>query len=190
MIADIQIPEPVLFNPIKHHLGFMREFINHCTDGFVPDNKILLKELKHLGTSVMDVYTGLLSIEDICTGVKKFLADNNISEIERFSHWVGKEVNCYRIIPLSDDSQWTLKYHDNNLRFVHIFPARSSKNTFRIKSNTLKSALIYHALIGKDYVTGADLNKVRTFLDLSPVKEIEDSAAISGMIEILRDKQE
>jgi hypothetical protein len=75
---------------------------------------------------------------------------------------------------------------NNPLRFVHIFPARNSQHTFRVKANTLKSALIYNIIIGKDLVTGEDLNKVRALLGLSPVKDSIDSEAILEMIEILR----
>jgi hypothetical protein len=96
-------------------------------------------------------------------------------------------MKCFRIISLSDGSQWTLKFHPNPLRFVHVFPARNSQHTFRVKSNTLKSALVYTIIIGKDLVTGDDLNKVRPLLGLSPVKDAIDSEAILEMIEILRD---
>ena len=187
MIADYQITEPFLFNPLKHHLGFIREFIYKRTEGDTnSDNKNLIKELNHIGTSVMDVYSGSLSIDNICKEVKAFLDQKEISGIEQFSLWAGQKINDFRIISLSDTSQWTLKYHDNNMRFVHIFPARSSKHTFRVKSNTLKSALIYYAIIGKDYITGADLNKVRRLLGLSPIKDSDNTEAITEMIEILR----
>ena len=88
---------------------------------------------------------------------------------------------------LSDGSQWTFKYHNNPQRFVHLFPARNSQHTFRVKANTLKSALIYNIIIGKDLVTGDDLNKVRPLLGLSPVKDSIETEAIMEMIEILRD---
>jgi len=103
-----------------------------------------------------------------------------------FSIWTGVKMNEFRIITISDDSQWTLKYHDSSQRFVHIFPARSSRHTFRVKSNTLKSALLYYILIGKDFITGDDLNRVRPLLGLSPVKDAVDTEAILEMIEILR----
>jgi hypothetical protein len=96
-------------------------------------------------------------------------------------------MDCFRIISLSDRSQWTLKFHDNPQRFVHIFPARNSQHTFRVKANTLKSALIYLIIIGKDLVTGDDLNNVRSLLGLSPVNDTLDTEAILEMIEILRD---
>lgn len=92
----------------------------------------------------------------------------------------------FRIVSLSDSSQWTLKYHNNEICYVHLFPARSSPHSFRVKSNTLKSALLYYILIGKDFITGDDLNKARALLGLSPVKNTVDTEAITEMIEILR----
>jgi len=106
--------------------------------------------------------------------------------MEDFAFWAGRKIECFRIINLSDGSQWTLKFHNNRERFVHIFPARNSRNTFRVKSNTLKSALVYSIIIGKDLVTGDDLNKVRPLLGLSPVKDPIETEAILEMIEILR----
>jgi hypothetical protein len=187
MTSDYRIPEPFLFNALKHHLGFIREFISIKTEAALNNDKNrLIKELRHLGTSVMDIYSGSLSIEAILSEVKEFLKQKNISEIESYSLWTGKTIDDFRIKSLSDGSQWTLKYHDNNLRFVHIFPARNSPHTFRVKSNTLKSALLYNIIIGKDYITADDLNKVRPLLGLSPVKDTIDAEAITEMIEILR----
>jgi hypothetical protein len=187
MQTDYQIPEPILFNALKHHLGFIREFINlKIADESNTDLKILIKDLKHLGTSVMDVYAGTLSINNICRETGEFLEKKSILKREPFSLWTGVNVNNFRIITLSDGSQWTLKYHDNEKRFVHIFPARNSQHTFRVKANTLKSAVLYCIKIGKDYITGDDINKVRILLGLSPIKDTIDAEAITEMIEILR----
>jgi hypothetical protein len=187
MNADYQIPEPFLFNPIKHHLGFIKEFINMNIDKSRSDNISLNRDLKHIGRSVMDIYTGSLPVRNICIETGEYLLQKNITGKESFSVWAGTKNECFRIIRLSDDSQWTLKFHNNPQRFVHIFPARNSRYTFRVKSNTLKSALIYNIIIGKDLVTGDDLNKVRPLLGLSPVKDAIDTEAILEMIEILRD---
>ena len=187
MNTEYQIPEPFLFNPLKHHLGFIREFINLNIDHPGSDIQLLTRDLKHLGTSVMDVYTGTLAIRNICIEVKEFLKQKDLFERDSFAVWTGTRIDCFRITPLSDGSQWTLKYHKNLQRYVHIFPARNSQHTFRVKSNTLKSALIYNIIIGKDLVTGYDLNKVRPLLGLSPVKDAIDTEAILEMIEILRD---
>ncbi len=43
MKADSQIPEPFLFNLIKHHLGFIREFVNLKIETAAMIYKILLE---------------------------------------------------------------------------------------------------------------------------------------------------
>jgi hypothetical protein len=187
MITDIQIPEPILFNPLKHHLGFIRSFVA-LKDEYAGNSsdKDLVRELKHLGTSVMDVYSGILSISNICNEVWSFLVEKRLSDKKLFSLWTGTGMNEYKKISLSDNSEWTIKYHENNTRFVHIFPARGSCHSFRVKSNTLKSALLYYIKVGKDYVTGDDLNRVRPLAGLSPVRDAVDAEAITEMIEIIR----
>ena len=188
MITDPQIPEPILFNPLKHHLGYIREFVTQQTEGDTDgDQKKIIRDLKHLGTSVMDVYTGSLHVKDICNEVIVLLKEKDLSIKKYFSEWTGSGFNDFRLVSLSDGSQWTLKYHDNCQRFVHIFPARGSQHSFRVKSNTLKSALLYYILIGKDFITGDDLNRVRPLLGLSPIKDPVDTEAITEMIEILRE---
>jgi hypothetical protein len=181
MITDLLIPEPFLFNPLKHHLGYIREFINLRTDHASGEEiKDLVRELKHLGTSVTDIYTGSLSIVDICR------------EIKCCREWWPPVPATFKIISLSDGSQWTIKYHNDEFRYVHFFPARSVRDgsrpvsAFRVKSNTLKTAVLYNILIGKDYINKNDLNKVRILLGLSPVRDTIDSEAVLEMIEILR----
>jgi hypothetical protein len=187
MITDYQIPEPFLFNPLKHHLGFMKEFINLRTDGESNDEiKNLIKELKHIGTSVIDVYKGDLSEVNICSEVGEYLGKKKINQMTEFSEWAGIKPSDCKIISLSDNSQWTIKFQSTENRFVHIFPARSGPHSFRIKANTLKSAILYNILIGKYLVTVDDLNRVRPLLGLSPVKDTIDVEAILEMIEILR----
>jgi hypothetical protein len=187
MIDEILIPEPVLFNPLKHHLGYIREFIHSMTEGLNSNNqKLLIRELKHLGTSVMDVYTGSLPVPGICDEVMVFLKEKGMNHKELFGQWTGTKMTDFKIISLSDGSQWTLKFNGSSHRFVHIFPARGTMHSFRIKSNTLKSALLYYILIGKDFITGDDLNRVRPLLGLSPIKDPMDTEAITEMIEILR----
>ena len=140
MNADNQIPEPFLFNPIQHHLGFIKNFTNFNADNAITDIQSLTRDIKHVGRSVMDIYTGLLSIRSICIEAEGFLKKNSITGRESYSVWTGTTVDSFRTISLSDESQWTLKYHDNPLRYIHIFPARNSRHTFRVKGNTRKSA--------------------------------------------------
>jgi hypothetical protein len=188
MNPDYQLPEPFLFNPLKHHLGFIREFINRkIEDESDTDFKNLIADMKHLGRSVMDVYNGFLSVKIICNEIERFLEQKNISDGESFSLWVGIKTDDFRTITLSDNSKWIMKYHNNANRYIHLFPVRSSPHTFRVKSNTLKSAMLYNIIIGKDFINRNDLNEGRSLLGLSPVKNAMDIEAILEMIEILRD---
>jgi hypothetical protein len=187
MISDFQIPEPFQFNPLKHHLSQIREFISTwLAEGNKSEIKDLVRELKHIGTSVMDVYSGSLSMNEIYEEVVEFLLKENLSDIKRFSAWTGTNLNDFRLITISDSSQWMMKFHDNEKRFVHFFPARQSPHSFRVKANTLKSAIIYYIIIGKDFITREDLNRGRSMLGLSPVKNTAEAEAITEMIEILR----
>ncbi len=181
------VPEPFQFNPLKHHLMYIREFISdRLAEEKNADLKSLLKELKHIGTSVMDVYNGNLSVDLICKEVQEFLYKNKFDDAKIFSKWTGIKLNDFKIIIISDTSQWMLKYHSNETRYVHFFPARLSPHSFRVKANTLKSAILYYIIIGKDYISRKDLNHARSLLGLSPVKDPSETEAITEMIEVLR----
>lgn len=187
MSEEVQIPEPILFNPLKHYLPFIRDYVNSRSFSINdPSLKDLTRELKHIGTCVMDIYTGGLTQKIIFTEILEHLKLNGLTEKNAYMEWAGSDFNDYRIISLSDSSQWTLKYYDHESRFVHIFPARSSPHSFRIKANTLKSAVLYIIVIGRDYITEDDLNAARALAGLSPVREVADAEAVTEMIEILR----
>jgi hypothetical protein len=187
MFSQNSIPPPILFNQMKHHLGFIRQYISgNC----VPENTILgdsvIKEIKHLGGSVMDIYTGIISSEILSAEIVDYLTSHRLDQKRSFASWVGRNEKDFKIISLSDSSQWTLKYYENETRYVHLFPARHSPHSFRVKSNTLKSAILYQIFIGKDLITENDLNKARAVAGLSPLKDLVDAEAITEMIEILR----
>jgi hypothetical protein len=181
------IPEPLVFNPLKHHIGYIREFILENTgDGKADTNVEVIRELRHIGGSVMDVYTGALTHTEIGDEFLCYIKTKGLSEREVYRNWAGSGPQDFKTIYLSDGSNWILKFHDNEKRYVHFFPARFSPHSFRIKANTLKSAILYEIFIGKDFVTEEDLNIARAIASLSPVKDIFDTEAISEMIELLR----
>jgi hypothetical protein len=187
MYNESQIPTPFLFNPLKHHISFIREFINdHQYSGNGNPPEEVVKSIKHIGGSVMDIYTGPLAALEILTEIATYIRKNKIIDKLSFSVWAGTENNDFRVIELSDQSIWTLKYFESENRFIHLFPARFSPHSFRVKANTLKSAILYNICIGKDFVSEEDLNRARAIGGLSPVKDVIDSEAISEMIEILR----
>jgi len=180
------MPEPILFNPLKHHMGYIREFIEQYSIVCCSDKSEFLRILSHIGGSVMDIYTGILTCEDIFKEAYKLLDDSNLLIKENFLKWAGIKSKEFRIIQLSDSSNWVVKYYNHERHWAHIFPARLSPHSFRIKANTLKSAILYQVLIGKDFVTEEGLNTARIAGGLSPVKDVFDAEAITEMIEILR----
>jgi len=183
----INIPEPILFNPLKHYLPFIKSFASSRTMSINdPGLKELTRETKHIGTCVMDIYIGELLQETIFSEIMDYLETNNIRTRENYREWAGTDFNDFRIITLSDTSRWMMKYYNSETRYVHIFPARTSPHSFRIKANTLKSAILYIIVIGKDYISEDDLNAARALTGLSPVKEVADAEAVTEMIEILR----
>lgn len=187
VITDYQTTEPFQFNPLKHHLSFIREFVSSkINPGIRIDLKILIKEVKRVGSSVMDIYTGSLTVKEICSEIQEYLKNNGLDDFSSFSKWAGTKYSDYKSLPLSDSSNWMLKLHKDDLRYVHIFPSRMSPHSFRVKANTLKSAILYYILIGKDFISADDLNKARALLRLPPVKGTDESEAITEMIEILR----
>lgn len=178
------IPEPFQFNPLKHHLAYIRDFISENENASV--NSDMLRSIRHIGTSVMDIYSGNLGTAQILEEIASFLKGENCFTREGFTAFTGTGFSDFRLHSLTDGSSWTLKFHESSSRYVHIFPARSSCHTFRVKANTLKSALLYIICYGKDFITEDDLNSARSMINLSPVKEITEAEAISEMIEILR----
>jgi hypothetical protein len=187
MISENPIPPPILFNLLKHHLGFIKEYVrNNLKPELQIDYLIINKDLRHLGGSLMDIYSGNLSPDDIMEEIMNFLISNGLAEKDIFSQWTGKDPLNFKTISFSDGSRWILKFFDNEVRYVHSFPARNSPYTFRIKANTLKSAILYLIFVGKDFISEEDLNSARAIAGLSPIKDIYDVEAITEMIEILR----
>ncbi|MGI6321837.1 MAG: hypothetical protein ACOXZO_00735 [Bacteroidales bacterium] len=187
METQIHIPNPLLFNPLKHYLPFIRDFAaSRAMSVNDPRLKDLTREIKHIGSCVMDIYKGSLTMDEIFAEVINYLESNRLLSQSDYMEWTGKGFRDFRIITLSDDSRWTLKYNDNATRFVHIFPARSGPHSFRTKANTLKSAILYLTVIRKDYITDVDLNAARALAGLSPVGNVAGADAVTEMIEILR----
>jgi hypothetical protein len=185
MYHEPDIPEPFVFNPLKHHLGYIRRFVySGCEAG--RDTAGILKELRHIGSSVMDVYTGTIEPVTLLGEITRYLGQEGKLSRDAFAGWAGPDPDDFKLATISDNSTWTLKFHDNGRRFIHVFPARSGPRSFRIKANTIKTAILYYIFIGRDYITSADLNRARSLLGLSPVKDPAETRAITAMIEILR----
>jgi hypothetical protein len=176
------IPLPIMFNPVKHHLAYVKSIILQFGN-----SEIILKEIiSHIGTSVTDIYTGAIDINIICDSVITFLNNNSLSDKNSFCFWAGKNRSDFKKIILSDNSEWTLKFFDHPDRFVHLFPARYSNNSLRVKATSLKTAILWITKPNNNEININYLNQIRIAANLSPVKSIEEATALTELIRLLR----
>jgi hypothetical protein len=175
------IPEPLLFNPLKHHLGYIKEYIRQ----FSRDDMTILKSyLQTIGDSQMDLYTGALSIDQISYQILIFINDSLLSSKSIYVKFINELIG-YCMIAISDGSKWILREGLNSERYIHFHPARYSPNTVRIKANTLKSLIAAH-IIHKNHVGLPEINQVRSeILQLPPLKQLSQDIGISKHIRLL-----
>ena len=121
-----------------------------------------------LGGSVMDLYTGNISLLAIGHEILKILQQDNIMDADNYKQWLGEKE--YRLINISDNSNWTLRWAETPLRYMHLHPARYSEHTIRIKANLLKTAILFVKMNAQNV---AEINQLRgEYLNLSPLKMI------------------
>lgn len=181
-----KIPEPITYNPYKHHFTLLMEQIP-CWQKL--DWREVNKDLKLIGKNMLDLYLGELSVEQVCQQCVRYFSANKIVEEEQFKNWLHPA--AYRKIELADQSLWIIKKGDDANRYIHIHPAKNSVNSIRVRATTLKTVL---ALMVKDEkllkdINGnlAAVNKIRTdYLELSPVKTLERGKGIARLWDMFK----
>jgi hypothetical protein len=185
------VPEPVLFNTLKHHAGFLAGLIRDF-DISRPENRIILKEsVNAIGKSQMDLYTGSLPPEQIAGEITDYLEKNRLLDESAYLSRLRSE-KPYLLTRLSDTSVWVLLPGRIKGRHVHIHPGRHSPHTIRVRSETLKSVIAILCLcsrFGKDPLDINSVNQARVeILGLSPVRDISACAGIGKLTLILSGK--
>lgn len=184
---EIPLPEPVLFHPLKHHLLYIRQFIRSAS--LYPEAGIKAR-LQTIGASQLDLYTGRLTPYCIGQEVVAFLNAYHILQAEAFREYLAETENSYRVINLSDGTDWILRWGVQDNRYVHLHPGRYAKNTLRIKATTLKTAI---AFLIATFITKAEINidlinRARVdLLGLSGVKDLNASEGLMRLIALLQD---
>lgn len=181
------IPQPLNFNPLKHHLGFTRSFISFCS--LLDENIILtdiIPHLKHIGSSVADIYTGNLSPESISSEILLIMKQKDLTAKNEFISWINQSKKGYRKCILSDESVWVIKHLSDNTRYLHFFPGRNIEKTIRSRGNSLKTAILFAILYDKGDIMLSDLNATRKMLALAPLKNIESASGIISDIRMLQ----
>ena len=168
----------ILFNALKHHLGYIQTFIQNN------DLERAKEQLLSIGASQMDLYVGELSVQDIENQIVEHLDKNNILDKMLFENFIQTQKDFFEIT-LSDASRWTLRIGNDATHYVHIHPSRYSPHTIRVRAGILKTAIGLELLKIKNYNT-LIINTLRIELGLSPIKQMEDSVGLEKMVKILR----
>ncbi|MDI9867930.1 hypothetical protein [Flectobacillus roseus] len=170
----------ILFNTLKHHLPSIIDFIaNHSVDSEV--------NLSKLGDSLMDLYIGRLSLDAIFEETLYFLKEQGITSEEDYRVFLEKHQG-YATFQLSDTSKWVFLWGNEPERYVHIHPARYSPFTIRIKSATLKTAVMLKIRNVQQFDTDS-INTARKSIGLSPIKSMEKATNIIEAMTLLETTQ-
>lgn len=166
----------ILFNKLKHHLPSILDFIaSHSVDSEV--------NLSKLGDSLMDLYTGSLSLDAIFKESLIFLIGEGITSEENYRTFLERHQG-YAMFSLSDTSKWVFLWGNEPGRYVHIHPARHSPYTIRIKSATLKTAVMLK-IRNVEHLNTDSINIVRKSIGFSPIKSIEKVTNIREALALL-----
>lgn len=182
MIKKIQVQ--ITFNAHKHHFRFLLQRIEIWKN---LEWKQVEPELLAIGENLIDLYTGNLSVENICVECVQYFKTKNIDNKITFSNWLHPLE--YRKIELSDSSQWVIKKGNDAERFIHVHPAKQSPHTIRVRATTLKTVITLMVCTDKvSQLSNENLktvNQIRTkYIHLSPVKSLQQGKGILMLWEL------
>ncbi len=180
------LPLPILFHPLKHHIGFIKTFINKHTETTPAQ---IRDYLATLGTSQLDLYLGPLAPQAIAQETIEFLEQQKLSDATSFRNFLVKGGADYHCITLSDQSDWVLRWGVIEGRFVHLHPARYSSYTIRVKAASLKTAIATAIIAIRYNLPPHDLSTINTVrkacLNMPPVKHINVHEGIGKFLNLL-----
>ena len=178
------VPKPILFNFWKHHLHFLLSEIREHQG--IGDKDALINQMKKIGNSTTDLYTGNMSIREIC--------DYCIAELKKMHHyrkdiyikWLNTHPEAYQLIDLPDTSVWILKIGIEKGRHIHIHPGRNVPHTIRVKANILKTAYLTNLFAFEKNISPLNIDLINQLrmdiLGLSPIKFVTMNHDLGKMI--------
>lgn len=179
MDLSFNIVAPVLFHPLKHHLGYIRHFIQTAP------NPVFYQDLLRIGAAQMDVYLGVLSPVELRAEIVTLLQEGLVLEEPAFLAHLAINQG-YLSITVSDGSEWTLRQGNEPKKYIHIHPARYTLHTVRMKAGALKTAILMVRAGLESLDDTAVINKLRMGIGLSPIKNVRESEGIRRAWEMVR----
>ena len=181
------VPSPFIFNPLKHHLSYIRQFIAD-TIRDLPDDRELQKILSGIGAPMTDIYSGPLSVQEILTIVSNTLTAHEVTSPASYREWLANE-KSYRFMELYDGSKWIFLEGRNKERYIHFHPAKYSEYTFRVRGSILRTVIavkIKGASHPENWYNIDFVNPIRSsLLGLSPVKRIVRNSGIGKLMQMI-----
>ena len=182
---DEPIPHPVLLNTWKHHAGWLRWRVSRAVALGAPGVAELAGQLVVVGARLMDLYTGPLTPAALAREALALLAADGLDSFESLAASHADRAG-YAMYTLSDGSAWTVRLGPADGRFVHLHPGRWATNTLRVPANTLKSAVLAHAVAGLTGRDATDLDVVnearRKYLGLLPVRRLDVDGGLGAVL--------
>jgi len=119
--------------------------------------------------------------------IEEYLSNNNSFNYKDFHRLLNESGKDYLILKLNDGSNWTLTLGDDKRNYIHIHPSRESPFVFRTRNNALKTAITMAVLFpaGVNYNLQMTNELRRKYLELPPLKNINNKSAIIKLFEIL-----
>ena len=187
MLSDYMIPPPFRFNPWKHHLHWVQSYLYHVLNhpGDLKLRDGIIKNVNFINSNHVDIYTGLLTTEQLILGISEELKKLGIEYRDGFASWIGEW--GFKLVTLSDGSFWVLRSGKDDELYIHIHPSRISPNMIRIHGNSWKTAVVtkifYPHLVDMD---SAVINEVRVkHLNLSPIKKLNECQRLLRAMKLL-----
>lgn len=186
MYPNSGLSEPFMFNAAKHHIGFVKEFIDQSTsDGRSIED--INRQLISIGKSVIDIYYGSLTQIEIAQEITSHLKILNCYDLVPYSQFIS--LKKYQTLKLSDGSGWTLTMGKMEEKYIHLHPSRGSVHTIRAKALALKTAILLMIFYSKKLIKVLKVelvNEVREkYLGEPPIKNDIYTKGVSRVLELL-----
>ena len=184
-ISTYEVSSPFQLNPWKHHFSFILYKVSEITQA-----EELKKELLKIGDTLTDLYIGSLTISQIISEIKSELSRKQYLTLSEYTEWINETQKKYRTISISDGSFWVLRINKDKNKYIHIHPGKYSPFTIRVKSRTLKTAILFTVFSRQrrdDSIDISQINEIRLrYLNLPPVKSLSSSGGLGRMISLFK----